>query len=132
MHHCRKEVAVGTAVDGSLTKTIGSLALAHPHLRWLAVAEITDTPTTHGKEREAPLGQLTERPVPVAVPSPPVPPKDNLVVDGKSTKEGPGRHPWVSTPCRQVGPYSPRDTRVMHEVVRGKAGNVGELPLRVI
>ena len=48
------------AVVDSVTKTIGSLALAYPYLRRLGVANIIDTLTTQGKEREVPTGQVIE------------------------------------------------------------------------
>lgn len=48
------------AVVESVTKTIGSLALAYPYLRRLTVAETIDALTTTGKEREVPTGQLIE------------------------------------------------------------------------
>jgi transposase len=44
----------------SVTKTIGSLALAYPYLRRLGVAEIIDELTTSGKERTVPTGQVIE------------------------------------------------------------------------
>jgi hypothetical protein len=59
----------------SVTKTIGSLALAYPYLRRLAVAETIDALTTSGKERTVSTGQVIEvlvlnrlslRPVPIS------------------------------------------------------------------
>jgi transposase len=44
----------------SVTKTIGSLALAYPYLRQLGVAEIIDTLATKGKERRVSTGQVIE------------------------------------------------------------------------
>ena len=44
----------------SVTKTIGSLALAYPYLRRLGVAELIDEVTTAGKERAVPTGQVIE------------------------------------------------------------------------
>ncbi|HLQ22222.1 MAG TPA: IS1634 family transposase [Gemmatimonadales bacterium] len=44
----------------SVTKTIGSLALAYPYLRRLGVAETLDALTTTGKQREVPTGQIIE------------------------------------------------------------------------
>ena len=44
----------------SVTKTIGSLALAYPYLRRLGVAEIIDAVTTSGKERAVPTGRVLE------------------------------------------------------------------------
>ena len=44
----------------SVTKTIGTLALAYPYLRRLGVAETIDSMTTKGKEREVPTGQVIE------------------------------------------------------------------------
>jgi transposase len=44
----------------SVTKTIGSLALAYPYLRRLEVAETIDALVIKGKEREVPTGQLVE------------------------------------------------------------------------
>jgi transposase len=51
---------VEIAVVDSVTKTIGSLALAYPYLRRLGVANIIDTLTTRGKEREVPTGRVIE------------------------------------------------------------------------
>lgn len=59
----------------SVTKTIGSLALAYPYLRRLEVAEGIDALVTAGKERQVPTGPLIEvlilnrlslRPVPIS------------------------------------------------------------------
>lgn len=59
----------------SVTKTIGSLALAYPYLRRLGVAEMIDALTTTGKERTVSTGQVVEvlilnrlslRPVPIS------------------------------------------------------------------
>jgi hypothetical protein len=59
----------------SVTKTIGSLALAYPYLRRLRVAETIDSLTTTGKERRVSTGQVIEvlvlnrlslRPVPIS------------------------------------------------------------------
>lgn len=44
----------------SVTKTIGTLALAYPYLRRLEVAETIDAITIKGKEREVPTGQVIE------------------------------------------------------------------------
>lgn len=44
----------------TVTKTIGSLALAYPYLRRLRLAEILDGLTTRGKERQVPTGQVIE------------------------------------------------------------------------
>lgn len=44
----------------SVTKTIGSLALAYPYLRRLTVAETIDSLTTRGKEREVSTGTVLE------------------------------------------------------------------------
>jgi transposase len=44
----------------SVTKTIGSLALAFPYLRRLGVAELIDELTTTGKERTVSTGQVIE------------------------------------------------------------------------
>lgn len=44
----------------SVTKTIGSLALAYPYLRRLGVAEVIDGLTTTGKERAVPTGRVIE------------------------------------------------------------------------
>ncbi len=43
-------------VLGSVTKTIGSLALAYPYLRRLRVAETIGELVTKGWEREVPTG----------------------------------------------------------------------------
>lgn len=48
------------AVVDSVTKTIGSLALAYPYLRRLGVADIIDTLTTQGKERDVSTGTVLE------------------------------------------------------------------------
>jgi hypothetical protein len=62
-------------VIGSVTKTIGSLALAYPYLRRLQVAESIEALVTAGKERQVPTGQVIEvlilnrlslRPVPIS------------------------------------------------------------------
>jgi transposase len=57
-------VAVDVTVVESVTKTIGSLALAYPYLRRLNVAETIDALTTTGKERDAtqrvPAGAVLE------------------------------------------------------------------------
>ena len=59
----------------TVTKTIGSLALAYPYLRHLGVAETIDALVTAGKERVVPTGQVIEvlilnrlslRPVPIS------------------------------------------------------------------
>ena len=59
----------------TVTKTIGSLALAYPYLRHLGVAETIDSLVTAGKERVVPTGQVIEvlilnrlslRPVPIS------------------------------------------------------------------
>jgi hypothetical protein len=59
----------------TVTKTIGSLALAYPYLRRLGVAETIDGLVTAGKERVVPTGQVIEvlilnrlslRPVPIS------------------------------------------------------------------
>jgi hypothetical protein len=59
----------------TVTKTIGSLALAYPYLRRLGVAETIDGVVTAGKERVVPTGQVIEvlilnrlslRPVPIS------------------------------------------------------------------
>jgi hypothetical protein len=59
----------------TVTKTIGSLALAYPYLRRLGVAETIDALVTAGKERVVPTGQVIEvlilnrlslRPVPIS------------------------------------------------------------------
>jgi len=44
----------------SVTKTIGSLALAYPYLRRLGAADIIDALTTKGKERHVSTGQVIE------------------------------------------------------------------------
>ena len=44
----------------SVTKTIGSLALAHPYLRRLQVAESIESLVSAGKERQVPTGPLIE------------------------------------------------------------------------
>jgi transposase len=44
----------------SVTKTIGSLALAYPYLRRLGVAELIDERTTTGKQRTVSTGQVIE------------------------------------------------------------------------
>ncbi len=44
----------------TVTKTIGSLALAYPYLRRLGVAQLIDDLTTRGKEREVSTGQVVE------------------------------------------------------------------------
>lgn len=44
----------------SVTKTIGSLALAYPYLRRLGVADLIDELTTTGKERAVSTGQVIE------------------------------------------------------------------------
>src|SRR5712692_5818882 len=44
----------------SVTKTIGSLALAYPYLRRLGVAETLDALTTTGRQRDVPTGQIIE------------------------------------------------------------------------
>ncbi|MCL4370040.1 MAG: DUF4277 domain-containing protein [Chloroflexi bacterium] len=44
----------------NVTKTIGTLALVYPYLRRLGVAEVIDSMTTAGKEREVPTGQVIE------------------------------------------------------------------------
>ena len=44
----------------TVTKTIGSLALAYPYLRRLGVAEIIDEVTSRGKERLVPTGKVIE------------------------------------------------------------------------
>lgn len=63
------------AVVESVTKTIGSLALAYPYLRRLDVAERIGELVTKGQEREIPTGQVIEvlvlnrlslRPVPIS------------------------------------------------------------------
>jgi transposase len=51
---------VEIAVVESVTKTIGSLALAYPYLRRLGVAETIDAVTTQGKERAVPTGRVIE------------------------------------------------------------------------
>ena len=48
------------AVVESVTKTIGSLALAYPYLRRLGVADIIDAVTTTGKDREVSTGRVIE------------------------------------------------------------------------
>ncbi len=48
------------AVVESVTKTIGSLALAYPYLRRLNVAETIDALTTTGKERDISTGTVLE------------------------------------------------------------------------
>src|SRR5919109_2963133 len=59
----------------TVTKTMGSLALAYPYLRRLGVAETIDGLVTAGKERVVPTGQVIEvlilnrlslRPVPIS------------------------------------------------------------------
>jgi transposase len=50
------DIAVVTAV----TKAIGSLALAYPYLRRLDFAQLIDTLTTKGKEREVSTGRVLE------------------------------------------------------------------------
>lgn len=59
----------------TVTKTIGSLALAYPYLRRLHVAETIDGLVTAGKERVVPTGQVIEvlilnrlslRPIPIS------------------------------------------------------------------
>jgi hypothetical protein len=42
----------------TVTKTIGSLALAYPYLRRLGVAETIEGLVTAGKERVVPTGQV--------------------------------------------------------------------------
>jgi hypothetical protein len=56
------EVAVEMELEvlESVTKTIGSLALAYPYLRGLGVAETIATTVTRGQEREVPTGQVIE------------------------------------------------------------------------
>jgi transposase len=56
------EVAVKVELEvlESVTKTIGSLALAYPYLRRLGVAETIATTVTRGQEREVPTGQVIE------------------------------------------------------------------------
>ena len=44
----------------TVTKTIGSLALAYPYLRRLRLAEILTELTTRGKGRQVPTGQVIE------------------------------------------------------------------------
>ena len=44
----------------SVTKTIGSLALAYPYLRRLGVAERIGDLVTKGQQREVPTGQVIE------------------------------------------------------------------------
>ena len=44
----------------TVTKTIGSLALAYPYLRRLGVAETIDDLVTAGKDRVVPTGQVIE------------------------------------------------------------------------
>jgi hypothetical protein len=51
---------VDVTVVESVTKTIGSLALAYPYLRRLSVAETIDTLTTTGKGREVSTGTVLE------------------------------------------------------------------------
>ncbi|MBI4320569.1 MAG: DUF4277 domain-containing protein [Chloroflexi bacterium] len=48
------------AVVESVTKTIGSLALAYPYMRQLEVAEIIENTVTKGREREVPTGHVIE------------------------------------------------------------------------
>jgi hypothetical protein len=59
----------------TVTKTIGSLALAYPYLRRLRVAEAINDVVTAGKQRVVPTGQVIEvlilnrlslRPVPIS------------------------------------------------------------------
>jgi len=51
---------VDVEVVESVTKTIGSLALAYPYLRRLTVAETIDALTIKGKEREVSTGTVLE------------------------------------------------------------------------
>lgn len=53
-------VAVDIEVVESVTKTIGSLALAYPYLQRLSVAETIDALTTTGKERGVSTGTVLE------------------------------------------------------------------------
>src|SRR5260370_18294943 len=55
-----QEVAMQIEVIESVSKTIGSLALAYPYLRRLAVAETIEALVTAGKERQVPTGQVIE------------------------------------------------------------------------
>jgi transposase len=55
-----EEMAMLIEVIESVTKTIGSLALAYPYLRHLQVAETIESVTIKGKGREVPTGQVIE------------------------------------------------------------------------
>src|SRR5215831_2717730 len=74
--HLRKEVAMQPIeVVESVTKTIGSLALAYPYLRHLQLAESIAALVTAGTERQVATGAVIEtlvlnrlapRPVPIS------------------------------------------------------------------
>jgi Domain of unknown function (DUF4277) len=75
LRYLQKEVAMQIEVIASVSKTIGSLALAYPSLRRLGVAETIDALVTAGQERMVPSGQVIEvlsvnrlslRPVPIS------------------------------------------------------------------
>jgi len=55
-----KEMVMQVEVIETVTKTIGSLALAYPYLRQLGVAETIAALTTEGKEREVATGTVIE------------------------------------------------------------------------
>jgi transposase len=58
--HVLREVTMQITVLESVTKTIGSLALAYPYLRRLGVAERIGELVTKGTEREIPTSQVIE------------------------------------------------------------------------
>jgi hypothetical protein len=53
-------VAVQVEVVESVTKTIGSIALAYPYLRRLGIAETIAKVVAKGQERDVPTGQAIE------------------------------------------------------------------------
>ncbi len=59
-HRVSRDVATQVEVLRSVKKTIGSLALAYPYLRWLRVAESIAELVTKGWERDVPTGQVIE------------------------------------------------------------------------
>src|SRR6266852_741602 len=58
--HFPGEVTMDVQVLESVTKTIGSLALAYPYLRRLGVSERIGELVTKGQQREVPTGHVIE------------------------------------------------------------------------
>ena len=99
----------------SVTKTIGSLALAYPYLRRLQLAESIGMLVTAGKERQVATGAVME----------------TLVLNRLAPRPAPISKPGSARPCSYADPLQvPRARRAPLAILPSETLNCSRFPLR--